>query len=152
MRRQRTPEMQSPHLLSMICGLMKDPYQPVTRHRMKPLISLISHKKRDAIGNPNYRTLGMEKPRATTAHKVYPGPSTTPIIEDWPSYPPLQQLGEDMVSRGLLNSVSRRLDDMLSTPFISLIINYKPPRAFIVQKFSAYDGSNDPFDHIMHYR
>lgn len=90
MRRQRTLEMQSPHLMSMICGLMKDPYQPVTRHRTKPLISLISHKKRDAIGNPNYRTPSVEKPRATTTHKVYSGPSTTPIIEDWPPHPPLQ--------------------------------------------------------------
>ena len=41
---------------------------------------------------------------------------------------------------------------MLSTPFTPNIINYEPPRGFIVPKFSTYDGSNDPFDHIMHYR
>ena len=41
---------------------------------------------------------------------------------------------------------------MLSKPFSTHIINYEPPRGFIVPKFSAYDGSNDPFDHIMHYR
>ena len=41
---------------------------------------------------------------------------------------------------------------MLSTPFSSCIINYESPRGFLVPKFSAYDGSNDPFDHIMHYR
>ena len=41
---------------------------------------------------------------------------------------------------------------MLSTPFCSHIIHYKPPRGFLVPKFSTYDGSNDPFDHIMHYR
>ena len=57
-----------------------------------------------------------------------------------------------MISRGPPGYVSRRLDNMLSTPFSSYIINYKPPRAFIVPKFSAYDGSSDPFDHIMHYR
>ncbi|XP_034708879.1 uncharacterized protein LOC117931916 [Vitis riparia] len=34
----------------------------------------------------------------------------------------------------------------------SRIIKYEPPRGFIVPKFSTYDGSNDPFDHIMHYR
>ncbi|KAL6330050.1 hypothetical protein AAG906_039967 [Vitis piasezkii] len=45
-----------------------------------------------------------------------------------------------------------RLDDMLTTPFSSRIINYEPPRGFIVPKFSTYDGSSDPFDHIMHYR
>ena len=51
-----------------------------------------------------------------------------------------------------LGSISRRLDDMLSTPFSSRIINYEPPRGFLVLKFSAYDWSSDPFDHIMHYR
>ena len=49
-------------------------------------------------------------------------------------------------------SISKRSDDMLSTPFCSHIIHYDPPRGFLVPKFSAYDGSNDPFDHIMHYR
>nr|CAN79252.1 hypothetical protein VITISV_038224 [Vitis vinifera] len=41
---------------------------------------------------------------------------------------------------------------MLSTPFCSHIIHYEPPRGFLVPKFSTYDGTNDPFDHIMHYR
>ncbi|KAL6319935.1 hypothetical protein AAG906_037011 [Vitis piasezkii] len=51
-----------------------------------------------------------------------------------------------------IGSISKRLDDMLSTPFCSHIIHYEPPRGFLVPKFSTYDGSNDPFDHIMHYR
>nr|CAN62496.1 hypothetical protein VITISV_027484 [Vitis vinifera] len=41
---------------------------------------------------------------------------------------------------------------MLSTPFCSHIIHYEPPRGFLVPKFSTYDGSSNPFDHIMHYR
>nr|CAN65131.1 hypothetical protein VITISV_005198 [Vitis vinifera] len=41
---------------------------------------------------------------------------------------------------------------MLSTPFCSHIIHYEPPRGFLVPKLSTYDGSSDPFDHIMHYR
>nr|CAN70062.1 hypothetical protein VITISV_025666 [Vitis vinifera] len=41
---------------------------------------------------------------------------------------------------------------MLSTPSCSHIIHYEPPRGFLVPKFSTYDGSSDPFDHIMHYR
>nr|CAN80065.1 hypothetical protein VITISV_035227 [Vitis vinifera] len=41
---------------------------------------------------------------------------------------------------------------MLSTPFCWHIIHYDPPRGFLVPKFSTYDGSSDPFDHIMHYR
>ena len=49
-------------------------------------------------------------------------------------------------------SISRRLDDMLSTPFSSRIIHYDPPRGFLIPKFSAYDWSSNPFDYIMHYR
>ena len=41
---------------------------------------------------------------------------------------------------------------MLSMPFCSHIIHYDSPRRFLVPKFSTYDGSSDPFDHIMHYR
>ncbi|KAL6344362.1 hypothetical protein AAG906_039618 [Vitis piasezkii] len=40
---------------------------------------------------------------------------------------------------------------MLSTPF-ALILFITSPKGFLVPKFSTYDGSNDPFDHIMHYR
>ncbi|KAL6336051.1 hypothetical protein AAG906_003678 [Vitis piasezkii] len=58
----------------------------------------------------------------------------------------------DLTNRGLLGFVSKRLDDMLSTPFSPYIINYEPPRGFMVPKFSTYDGINDPSDHIMHYR
>ena len=58
----------------------------------------------------------------------------------------------DLVNRGPPNSVSRRLDDMFSTPFTPYIINYEPSRGFMVSKFSTYDGTNDPFDHIIYYR
>ncbi|KAL6319590.1 hypothetical protein AAG906_014266 [Vitis piasezkii] len=67
------------------------------------------------------------------------------------------RLAERPTGRNLPNeppsgSISKRLDDMLSTPFCSHIIHYEPPRGFLVPKFSTYDGTNDPFDHIMHYR
>ena len=46
----------------------------------------------------------------------------------------------------------RRVDNMLSTPFDPHIINYEPSRGFIVPKFTMYDGTNDLFDHIMHFK
>ena len=58
----------------------------------------------------------------------------------------------DLVSKGPLDSISRQLDDMLSTTFSPHIINYESPRGFMVPKFSTYDGTNDPFNHIMHYK
>ncbi|RVW28040.1 hypothetical protein CK203_097976 [Vitis vinifera] len=102
----------------------------------------------------NVRTTNARYGEATCSYgqEAYPGPSVAPVIPDWPPHPPLQQIEEDMIVRGPLGSISRRLDDMLSTPFSSSIINYEPSRGFIVPKFSAYDGSSDPFDHIMHYR
>ena len=41
---------------------------------------------------------------------------------------------------------------MLSTPFSPHVINYEPSRGFIVPKFMTYNGTSDPFDHIMHFR
>nr|CAN65157.1 hypothetical protein VITISV_014181 [Vitis vinifera] len=41
---------------------------------------------------------------------------------------------------------------MLSTPFNPHIINYNLQGGFMVLKFSTYDGTKDPFDHIMHYK
>ena len=100
------------------------------------------------------KTPGMEKPRVAKAHEAYSGPSDAPIISDRPPHPPLQQVRADMVSRVPLppSSISKRLDDMLSTSFSSHIINYEPQRRFIMPKFFAYDGASDPFDHIMHYK
>ncbi|RVW51276.1 hypothetical protein CK203_075451 [Vitis vinifera] len=52
----------------------------------------------------------------------------------------------------LIPRLQRRLDDMLSTPFNPYIINYEPPRGFMVSKLMTYDRTSDPFDHIMYYR
>ncbi|RVW28495.1 hypothetical protein CK203_103978 [Vitis vinifera] len=68
------------------------------------------------------------------------------------SHPVEQPTGRNIPNGPPIGSISKRLDDMLSTPFCSHIINYEPPRGFLVPKFSTYDGTNDPFDHIMHYR
>ncbi|RVW70452.1 hypothetical protein CK203_058324 [Vitis vinifera] len=46
--------------------------------------------------------------------------------------------------RATIGSISKRLDDMLSTPFCSHIIHYEPPRGFLVPKFSTYDGTRIP--------
>lgn len=64
----------------------------------------------------------------------------------------MSRVGGDSVNEAPLGSISRQLHNMLSTPFSPCIINYEPPRGFFVLKFSANDGSRDPFDHIMHYR
>ena len=42
-------------------------------------------------------------------------------------------------------------DDMLSSPLGQHILNYEPPRGFVMPSFSMFDGSNDPYDHMLHY-
>nr|CAN78889.1 hypothetical protein VITISV_029416 [Vitis vinifera] len=41
---------------------------------------------------------------------------------------------------------------MLSMSFDPHMIIYKPPRGFLVLKFTMYDGTSDSFDHLLHYR
>lgn len=41
---------------------------------------------------------------------------------------------------------------MLSTPFDPYIINYKPLGGFVVPKFTMYNKTSNPFDHIMHFK
>ena len=50
------------------------------------------------------------------------------------------------------NSISQWLNDMLSTPFDPHIIRYKPPKEFVMPKFTMYDETSDPFNHIMHFK
>ena len=73
-------------------------------------------------------------------------------MPDWPPHPPAQPHVGFLAKRGLFGSISMRLDDMLSTHFRPYIINYKLLRRFIVLKFTTYNETSDPFDHIMHYR
>ena len=42
-------------------------------------------------------------------------------------------------------------DDMLSSPLGQHILDYEPPRGFVILAFATFDGSADPYDHILHY-
>ena len=95
---------------------------------------------------------GKERPLMATTWEMYPNPLVAPTVWNNPPHQAVRQAGRNSSNEPPLGSISKRLDDMLSTPFSSRIIHYVPPRGFLVLKFSAYDGSSDPFDHIMHYR
>ena len=79
-------------------------------------------------------------------------PMVTPVVQNVHPHLAIQPTGRNIPNEPHIGSISKRLDDMLSTHFCSHIIHYEPPRGFLVPKFSTYDGTNDPFDHIMHYR
>ena len=40
---------------------------------------------------------------------------------------------------------------MLSSPLGQHILNYKPPHRFVMPTFTVFDGSNDPYNHMLHY-
>ena len=73
--------------------------------------------------------------------KVFPHPG--PSI--YPSYgaAPARQMIAPSAARGPL--------DMLSTPLGQHILDYDPPRGFSIPPFAMYDGSSDPYDHMLHY-
>lgn len=57
-----------------------------------------------------------------------------------------------MTQKVPLGIVSMRLNDLLSTPFDTHIINYEPSRGLVVLKFTMYNGTSEPFDHLVYYR
>ena len=114
-------------------------------------------EKRPQISNAMRTRLGPQtpyknRPHATISLEAHSEPSSSPTLQGHAARPPVARVGKDPSHLVPPGSISRRLDNMLSTPFSSRIIKYEPPRGLIVPKFSMYDGSNDPFDHIMHYR
>ena len=40
---------------------------------------------------------------------------------------------------------------MLSSPLGQHILDHEPPRGFSIPSFSMYDGSSDPYDHILDF-
>ena len=95
---------------------------------------------------------GKERPLMATTWETYPNPLVAPTVWNNPPHQAVRQAGRNSSNEPPLGSISKRLDDMLSTPFGSRIIHYDPPRGFLVPIFSTYDGSSYSFDHIMHYR
>ena len=40
---------------------------------------------------------------------------------------------------------------MLASPLRQHILDYEPPRGFFIPAFSTFDGSTDPYDHMLYY-
>ena len=40
---------------------------------------------------------------------------------------------------------------MLSSPLGHHILSYELPRGFVILSFAMYDGSSDPYDHMLHF-
>ena len=42
-------------------------------------------------------------------------------------------------------------ENMMSSPLGKHILSYEPSRGFVIPPFSIYDGSSDPYDHMLHF-
>ena len=48
-------------------------------------------------------------------------------------------------------SLIRRPDNMLSSPLKQHILDYESPLGFAIPTFTTFDGSANPYDHMLHY-
>ncbi|RVX23643.1 hypothetical protein CK203_000354 [Vitis vinifera] len=62
-------------------------------------------------------------------------PIVTPVMRNVHSHPSVQQAGENLPNEPPIGSISRRLDDILYTPFCSHIIHYEPQEGSSYQNF-----------------
>ena len=51
----------------------------------------------------------------------------------------------------LTSTTVRGPEDMLSSLLGQHILSYEPPRGFVIPSFAMYDGSSDPYDHMLHF-
>ena len=82
------------------------------------------------------------------AHQYVPDqargfPSPVPSM-----YPPF---GAAPAPQLIFSSAIREPQDMLSTPLGQRILDYDPPRDFSIPPFAMYNGSSDPYDHMLHF-
>ena len=63
-------------------------------------------------------------------------------------YPPF---GVAIAPHMFFSSALRGPQHMLSSPLDQHILDYDPPRGFSIPPFAMYDGSSDPYDHMLHF-
>ena len=69
-----------------------------------------------------------------------------------PSMPPVHPTFDTTPTYYLPSmTLIRRPDDMLSSPIGQPILDYEPPHGFVIPAFTMFNGSVDPYDHMLHY-
>ena len=103
------------------------------------------------------RELNRDQRLSTPAHQYVPDQARgfpLPVPSIYPSF------GAAPALQMIFASTVRGPQDMLSTPLGQHILDYDPPppppppplpRSFSIPPFAMYDGSSDPYDHMLHY-
>ena len=69
-----------------------------------------------------------------------------------PQFPPVHHpFGAASVLHLVSFSAVWGLEDMLCSPLGPHILSYEPPRSFVMPSFAIYDGSTNPYDHMLHF-
>ena len=69
-----------------------------------------------------------------------------------PQFLPAQYpFGAALAPHAALYLPIRGSHDMLSSPLGQHILDYEPSRGFVIPPFSMYDGSSNPYDHMLHF-
>ena len=83
--------------------------------------------------------------RAPENKLAWLGGAAPPLPFEYPAY------GATPVSFMPVPIVVRGPEDMLSSPLEQHILSYELPGGFAIPPFAMYDGSSDPYDHMMHF-
>ena len=84
-------------------------------------------------------------------NQLLQAPQNASMLPDGMMPPMHPAFGVEPTFYAQLTTLIRGPDDMLSLPLEQHILNYKPPRGFVMPAFIMFDGSNDPYDHMLHY-
>ena len=69
-----------------------------------------------------------------------------------PQFPPMHHpFGVASAMHLVSFPAARGLEDMLSSPLGPHNLSYEPPRNFVMLSFAMYNGSTDPYDHMLHF-
>ena len=78
-------------------------------------------------------------------------PPMLPLSTLPPAPPAHPTFGTAPIFFVLSASLIWRPDDMFSSPLGQHILDYKPPHEFFIPAFTTFDGSTNPYDHMLHY-
>ncbi|RVW98178.1 hypothetical protein CK203_031897 [Vitis vinifera] len=87
---------------------------------------------------------GKTRPTVTTNWDAHPDPLVTPMVQNAFPHQAVRQARRNLLNEPLIGSISKRLDDMLSTPFCSHIIHYDPQGDFSCLNSLRTMGSATP--------
>ena len=130
---------------------------PLMRRSSSPNVAEVHSRKRPSrrpsrsVIVAKYRTRrepsrGQRPPMAARQYAPNPiGGLPTPLPSIYPPFgaPPARQM--------VFTPAVRGPQDMLSTPLGQHVLDYNPSRGFSIPSFAMYDGSSDPYDHMLHY-